>query len=98
MVACVFLAIAEGAALAGWLLTRWPRFGPRRAISVGFVLTAAIALVQVSPQIAHWLSQHGGAAVALTFGVVPVFGFLFWAVGCVLRLVLDSAGGRLRLR
>ena len=85
-----------GAALALWLLVRFPEAGPRRltsvivaAIAVGFVLSAASPIFQA-------LIGLGGLAVPLALlGIVlPALTLAFWVSGCLLRALAELPGVR----
>lgn len=85
-----------GAALALWLLVRFPHAGPRRPTSmVATVLAVAVVLAVASP-IFRELVELGRPAVPLAlFGVVlPCLTLAFWVSGCLLRALAELPGVR----
>jgi hypothetical protein len=85
-----------GAALALWLLVRFPGVGPRRLTSViAAVIAAGVALSVASP-VFQALVGVGGLAVPLALlGVVlPCLTLAFWVSGCLLRALADLPGVR----
>lgn len=85
-----------GAALALWLLVRFPERGPRRLVSVIVaVLAVAVALAASSP-IFGALVDAGrlGVLLGLLLVVLPALTLAFWVSGCVLRALADLPGLR----
>lgn len=85
-----------GAALALWLLARFPTVGPRRP----FTVVAAVLAVGVALSIAGELIQpvialgRFGPAVALLLVVLPALTGAFWVSGCALRALAAMPGLR----
>jgi hypothetical protein len=85
-----------GAALALWLLVRFPHAGPRRLTSVvAAVLAVAVVLAVASP-IFRAIVELGRLAVPLALlGVVlPCLTLAFWVSGCLLRALAELPGVR----
>jgi len=85
-----------GAALALWLLVRFPELGPRRLASVIVAVVAvAVALVLSSPVFAAFVDRGRlGASLGLLLIVLPALTLAFWVSGCVLRALADLPGLR----
>jgi hypothetical protein len=87
---------AGGAALALWILVRFPRFGPRTFLSSGAVVLAALVLAAVVPTcVAALVSNLGrvGALAALLGLVLPTLAGIFWSAACLMRVVAESLRG-----
>ncbi len=80
-----------GAALALWLLIRFPSIGPRRPATMIAALLAVGLLLRVSSPIFTALVDAGGLAVPLALlGIVlPCLTLAFWVSGCLLRALAD---------
>ena len=80
-----------GAALALWLLIRFPSAGPRRPATMIAALLAVGVLLKVSSPIFAALVDVGGLAVPLALlGIVlPCLTLAFWVSGCLLRALAD---------
>jgi pimeloyl-ACP methyl ester carboxylesterase len=85
-----------GAALALWLLVRFPDLGPRRLISViAAVVAVAVALAVSGPVFAALVDRGRlGASFGLLLVVLPALTLAFWVSGCVLRALADLPGLR----
>jgi glycerol-3-phosphate acyltransferase PlsY len=85
-----------GAALALWLLVRFPAAGPRRLTSVIVAVVAVAAALAVSSPIFQALAGAGGLAVplGLLLVVLPALTLAFWVSGCVLRVLAELPGLR----
>jgi hypothetical protein len=83
-----------GAALALWLLVRFPEAGPRRLTSVIAAVLAVGVVLSAATPIFKALIELGGAAVPLALlGVVlPCLTFAFWVSGCLLRALAELPG------
>ena len=85
-----------GAALALWLLARFPTVGPRRP----FTITAAVLAVGVALSIAGQLVApvfafgRFGPALGLLLVVLPALTGAFWVSGCALRALAALPGLR----
>ncbi|HSC50627.1 MAG TPA: hypothetical protein VLD16_10225 [Gaiellaceae bacterium] len=85
-----------GAALALWLLVRFPDTGPRRPTTViAAVVAVGVVLAAASP-VFQALIGLGGVAVplALLVIVLPALTLAFWVSGCVLRALAELPGLR----
>ena len=80
-----------GAALALWLLVRFPGAGPRRPTGMILALLAVGVLLKASSPIFAALVDVGGLAVPLALlGIVlPCLTLAFWVSGCLLRALAD---------
>jgi hypothetical protein len=80
-----------GAALALWLLVRFPGVGPRRPATMIAALLADGLLLRVTSPIFAALVGVGGLAVPLALlGIVlPCLTLAFWVSGCLLRALAD---------
>jgi hypothetical protein len=80
-----------GAALALWLLIRFPGIGPRRPATMIAALLAVGLLLRVTSPIFGALVGVGGLAVPLALlGIVlPCLTLAFWVSGCLLRALAD---------
>jgi low temperature requirement protein LtrA len=84
------------AALALWLLVRFPALGPRRpatvilaVLAIGVGLSLAGALFDAVTRLGSY-----GVALALVAVVVPVLTGAFWVTGCALRVLAGMPGPR----
>lgn len=85
---CIFLVGA--AALALWLLARYPAFGPSGiGMSIVFVI-GAFALLDVTQSWTGSVSRAEGPAAALVFVVLPSLTVMFWACGRLLRAFVET--------
>jgi hypothetical protein len=84
------------AALALWILVRFPAMGPRRPTAVILaVLAVAIGLRVAGPLFdATTELGHFGPFLALLALVLPLLTGAFWVSGCVLRLLASAPGLR----
>jgi hypothetical protein len=85
-----------GAALALWLLARFPSVGPQRpativlaVLAVGIGLSVAGALVEALAEVGRY-----GIVLALLAVVLPSLTGAFWVSGCVLRSLAGMPGMR----
>lgn len=80
-----------GAALALWLLVRFPESGPRRPISMIAALIGVGLVLKAASPIFGALVDVGGPAVpvALLCVVLPCLTLAFWVSGCLLRALAD---------
>ena len=85
-----------GAALALWLLLRFPQAGPRRLTSVLLaVLAVGLGLSLAGPLVGALTEfRPFGAAIALLAVVLPTLTFAFWVAGCVIRVLAELPGVR----
>jgi hypothetical protein len=85
-----------GAALALWLLVRFPDVGPRRLTSVIAAVIGVGVVLSVASPIFQALIGLGGLAIPLALlGVVlPALTLAFWVSGCLLRALAELPGVR----
>ena len=83
-----------GAALALWLLARFPTFGPRRPLTVIVAVFAVFVALSVAGQFVAPVFELGrfGPALALLAIVLPVLTGAFWVSGCALRAIVGMPG------
>jgi hypothetical protein len=90
----LYVELVSGAALAMWVLARWPRLGPKRMVSAVGVLLITLFLGQVvSAGVTAALRLPHGLYAALFGCVLPVFVSIFLAAGWLLRSLLSTIGG-----
>jgi len=90
----LYMELISAAALALWVITRWPRLGPKSIV-------AAAAAVVVALAVGNFASAGVAAAVTLPFGIyaallgciLPVFFLIFLATGWLVRSLLGAASG-----
>jgi hypothetical protein len=85
-----------GAALAFWILLRFPRFGPRTLLGSGMVVLGALVLSAVVPAcVAALVSTLGraGAFAALLGLVLPTLAAIFWSTACLMRVIAEALRG-----
>jgi hypothetical protein len=79
------------AALALWILVKFPAFGPQGVITAFATATAALVLqsplVRLVPHVTTWLDVQA----ALLLVVLPALTLLFWGVGCLIRSLVAVA-------
>jgi len=85
-----------GAALALWLLARFPTAGPRRPITVMVAVFGVMVALSVAGQLVDPVFALGrfGPAVALLAIVLPALTCAFWVSGCALRALAGTPGVR----
>jgi pimeloyl-ACP methyl ester carboxylesterase len=85
-----------GAALALWLLVRFPEVGPRRLPSVVAAVLVVALVLTVSTPVFQAIAELGRPAVplALLAVVLPSLTLAFWVSGCVLRALAELPGVR----
>jgi hypothetical protein len=78
------------AALALWLLVRFPSIGPR-SLRSAIVATAIIALLQWPLlTLLDAMKTSSGRAVAIVFVGLPLLTTLFWSSGCLVRAAVAA--------
>jgi hypothetical protein len=85
-----------GAALAFWILLRFPRFGPRTLLGSGAAVLAALVLTAVVPAGVRALVSAGGrtgAFAALLGLVLPTLAAIFWSAACLMRVIAEALRG-----
>jgi hypothetical protein len=87
-----------GAALAAWLLVRYPSAGPQRLVSLVVALLAVVAGFPLAAALFDAVANLGryGVAMGLIFVVFPMLTAAFWTSGCVMRAL--ASGGMSGLR
>jgi hypothetical protein len=85
-----------GAALALWLLARFPSAGPRQPATVILAVLAVGVGLSVAGSLFDAVIELGryGVAVALLSVVLPSLTAAFWVSGCVLRALAGMSGLR----
>jgi len=85
-----------GAALALWLLARFPSIGPRQPITILAAILGLIVALSVAGQLVSPVFALGrfGPAIALLAIVLPVLTGAFWVSGCALRAFAGMPGIR----
>jgi hypothetical protein len=76
------------AALAIWLVARFPRFGPSTILGATGMLLAAFAVATVVPTVVQTLVGDGsriGGFVGLVGLVLPTLAVMFWSAARLLR-------------
>jgi hypothetical protein len=85
-----------GAALALWILARFPRFGPRTLLGSGAAVLAALVLAAVVPAGVRALVSAGGrtgALAALLGLILPTLAAIFWSTACLMRVIAGALRG-----
>ena len=77
------------AAIAFWLVVRFPSLGPRTVTTAVVVAVAAAVGLQLSLLLIDPVARQGpyGVALALMVVVLPALTGMFWALGFMLRLL-----------
>ena len=85
-----------GAALALWLLARFPSLGPRRPFAIMAAVFGSMVALSVAGQLVSPVFALGrfGPAIALLAIVLPVLTGAFWVSGCALRVLAGTPGLR----
>jgi pimeloyl-ACP methyl ester carboxylesterase len=85
-----------GAALALWLLVRFPDAGPRRLTSVIAAVIGVGVVLSVATPVFQAVIGLGGLAIplALLVIVLPALTLAFWVSGCLLRALAELPGLR----
>jgi hypothetical protein len=85
-----------GAALALWLLARFPTLGPRRPLTVIVAVFAVFVALSVAGELVSPVFGFGrfGPALALFAIVLPSLTGAFWVSGCALRALAGLPGVR----
>lgn len=80
-----------GAALALWLLVRFPDVGPRRLTSIVAAVVAVGVVLALANPLFSALVGLGRPVVpfALLLVVLPALTLAFWVSGCVLRALAE---------
>jgi hypothetical protein len=84
------------AALALWLLARFPALGPRRPGAVILAVLAVLIALIVTGPLFDAVTELGryGLVLALLAVVLPLLTAAFWVSGCVLRMLAETPGLR----
>jgi hypothetical protein len=85
-----------GAALALWLLARFPTVGPQRPVTVILAVLGVGVGLSVAGSLFETVTELGryGVALALLAIVLPALTTAFWVSGCVLRALAGMPGLR----
>jgi hypothetical protein len=94
--AILFLFCLGCAALALWVLARFPALGPRRPMAVILAVLAVVIGLRVAGPLFDAATGlgHFGPFLALLALVLPLLTSAFWVSGCVLRLLAGAPGLR----
>jgi hypothetical protein len=87
-VSVVLMVFALGAAaMALWLVVRFPSLGPKRLTGALVLSLAAMAGMQLALQMIDPVAQRGqyGVVLALMLVVLPALTGMFWAAALLLR-------------
>jgi hypothetical protein len=85
-----------GAALALWLLARFPTAGPRRPFTVMAAILAVFVALSIAGALVAPVIAFGrfGPVLALLLVVLPALTGAFWVSGCALRALAGMPGIR----
>jgi MFS superfamily sulfate permease-like transporter len=77
------------AAIALWLVVRFPSVGPRTVTTVVVAAIAAAVVLQLSLALIEPVAQHApyGVATALMLVILPALTGMFWSLALMLRLL-----------
>lgn len=77
------------AAIALWLVVRFPSVGPRTVTTAVVAGVAAAVGLQLALVLVDPVARHGpyGVAVALMVVILPALTAMFWALALMLRLL-----------
>jgi hypothetical protein len=85
------------AALALWVLARFPQLGPRRPTAVILSVLGVMAALTVGGHVFEAVTTglgRYGVGLALLAVVLPLLTAAFWVSGCVLRMLAELPGLR----
>jgi hypothetical protein len=87
----VILAYAAGAAaIAFWLVVRYPSLGPQKLRSALAAAAAAVLLEQPLFVALHAVRSASGRAAAVLIVGLPLLTMLFWSSGCLVRAAIRA--------
>jgi hypothetical protein len=90
----LYFELFSAAALALWVMARFPQRGPKSIVSAAGVLVVALALGHVAPTgIRALAGLPYGVYVALLGCVLPIFFSICLAIGWLTRAFLGAVGG-----
>ena len=90
----LYVELISAAALALWVIVRWPRIGPRSIFTAVAVVLVALLLGNfASTGVAVAVTLPGGIYAALLGFVLPVFLLLLLASGWLIRSLLAASSG-----
>jgi len=94
--AILVLFCLGGAALALWLLARFPTLGPQKPITILAAIFGSMVALSVAGELISPVFALGpfGPAIALLAIVLPVLTGAFWVSGCALRAIAGMPGIR----
>src|SRR5436305_13109064 len=88
------LELVSAAALALWVIARWPRLGPKSVVAAVAVVFVALVLGNfASTGVAAAVTFPGGVYAALLGFVLPVFFLIFLASGWLIRTLVGALSG-----
>ena len=79
------------AAIAFWLIVRFPELGPRRMTGVLLMALAALLGMQVALAMIDPVAQRGsyGIVLALMLLILPALTWMFWSAALMLRTLAE---------
>jgi hypothetical protein len=90
----MYVELFSAAALAVWVMARFPRRGPRSIMSAAGLVVVALALGRLAPAaIRVVVGAPFGIYVALLGCVLPLFFSIFLTTGWLMRALLGRVGG-----
>jgi hypothetical protein len=90
----MYVELFSAAALAVWVMARFPRRGPRSIMSAAGLVVVALALGRLAPAaIRVVVGAPFGIYVALLGCVLPLFFSIFLTTGWLMRAFLGHLGG-----
>jgi hypothetical protein len=87
------LELVGAAALALWVVARFPRIGPRSLPAAGVAVVAGFVLLELGSAAVSPATRMYGAYVALFGCVLPAFFAPFLSLAWLMRLLASSLGG-----
>jgi hypothetical protein len=92
--AYIRIEVFAGAVLAGWIITRFPKAGPKGLASSVAVFAATLFGAPLAPYAVPLLARLPfGLYLGLVGVILPMFVAIFLAAGWLLRQVVRMSGG-----
>jgi hypothetical protein len=87
----VIVPYAAGtAAVAFWLVVRFPSLGPQKLRSALAAAVGVILLEQPLLMLLTRVRDNGGRSVAILLVGLPLLTMLFWSSGCLVRAAVGA--------
>jgi hypothetical protein len=85
-----------GAAIALWLIARYPNRAPKSVTVSLLLIVAAYIVLSVVAEIVGRVSASAGPAATLMVVVLPAYVGMFWACACFIKACVQTMqlGGR----